>query len=570
MQWFNDLNVRSKMMVSAFVSAAFISVTCFMVYDAIASIQKQNYYLTHTVLEGTRQISQLSRNMGYIESYTYEMILNHDLDKIAEVKAKRMKLRADNDAILKDLEQEHVKDYNKEAYQTFKSDFMNWRNVQAKAMKFAEQNRDNDAFETFNGKNINVKKASGSMAALIKINNDKGNEVNQSIKKEMDSAIFKIIVFTILSAIFSFFISAIISLKIEKGIKAVVDSLHEVSKGNLKIKQLDVKTKDETGMLSLALNETVTSLKSLVQEVSVSVQDITAGSQEMNAGVEQTSIASQQVSLSTSQLAKGSQEISQNVEESAFSIGKMNSLIQTISEDAMEIADLGNATESTANIGRNSVEKAITKIHNIEKTTEGISQTISELGALSSEIGQIIDLIKTIAGQTNLLALNAAIEAARAGEHGKGFAVVAEEVKKLAEQSGTATDKINSMIKEIQSKTQQAVKDMNNGVDEVREGVDVVNDAGVALNDIIKGVHAANSKIQHINSEIKSVADTSDGIVRMIENISAVVEETAASSQEISGIVELQTTSLEEISANTNTLANIAEHLSEKITVFKI
>jgi len=248
----------------------------------------------------------------------------------------------------------------------------------------------------------------------------------------------------------------------------------------------------------------------------------------------------------------------------------MNKAVQGVSEEAKVVAKIGNDTETDANTGAEHVKKAVNKIESIKKVSEDISVNISELGKLSSEIEQIVDLIKNIAGQTNLLALNAAIEAARAGEHGKGFAVVADEVKKLAGQSAGATEKITSMIKEIQNKTNIAVTTMGKATTEVEEGVLVVNDAGKALENIISQVKTTNTKIQGITREIDGVAKTSEDMVKMIENISAITEETAASAEEISSITEEQTASLEEISASAQTLAAVAETLTKQVSVFKI
>jgi len=331
-----------------------------------------------------------------------------------------------------------------------------------------------------------------------------------------------------------------------------------------------VDAKDEIGILAQALNATVETLKGLVGTINQSAEDIAASSEEMSASSEQTALGAQQTANSTTQLAQGAQEISRNVEQGAANINKMNKAVQGVSEEAKVVAKLGNDTETNANIGAEHVKKAVNKIDSIKKVSGDISINIFELGKLSSEIEQIVDLIKNIAGQTNLLALNAAIEAARAGEHGKGFAVVADEVKKLAGQSAGATEKITLMIKEIQNKTQIAVSTMDKATNEVEEGVFVINDAGKALENIITQVKSANVKIQGITKEIDGVAKTSEEMVKMIENISAITEETAASAEEISSITEEQTASLEEISASSQTLAGVAEKLTRQVSVFKI
>jgi len=379
------------------------------------------------------------------------------------------------------------------------------------------------------------------------------------------------IIFAIIIPIFiSIWFGCFISFRIQGLLDKLVSKMNEVTKGNLKVDKFGYVSKSDVGVLCTSFDIMLENLRSLVSEVITSAEEISANSEEMSASSEQTAQGAQQTANSTTQLAQGAQEVSRNIEQGAANVNKMNKAVQGVSEEAKVVAQLGNDTETNANVGAEHVKKAVAKIESIKKVSEDISVNISELGKLSSEIEQIVDLIKNIAGQTNLLALNAAIEAARAGEHGKGFAVVADEVKKLAGQSAGATEKITAMIKEIQNKTNIAVTTMGKATTEVEEGVLVVNDAGKALENIITQVKAANGKIQGITREIDGVAKTSEDMVKMIENISAVTEETAASAEEISSITEEQTASLEEISASAQTLAAVAETLTKQVSVFKI
>lgn len=394
--------------------------------------------------------------------------------------------------------------------------------------------------------------------------------------KNLESGEFatKVIIgISLVSIIICVWLALITAYRIQSILGILGERIKTVASGDLNVQKIGRPEKSCIGDLCVGFDGMLiilNKLENLIKEVSKSVITISSGSEEMTAAAEQTAQGAQQVATSVQQLAAGSQQISHNVSIGADNIGKMNKAIQQLSGEAEDVATLGNDTENNANQGRDEVKLAVGKIGSIKMVAGEISGTIGELGALSSEIESIVDLIKNIAGQTNLLALNAAIEAARAGEHGKGFAVVADEVKKLATESEVATNKITSMIKEIQGKTNIAVTTMDKASNEVEEGVVVINNAGHALENIIDQVKLANSKIQGITKEINGVANNSEEIVRIVENIASVTQETAASSEEIASIVEEQTASLQEISASSQSLAKVAETLNVQLGDFKI
>lgn len=420
----------------------------------------------------------------------------------------------------------------------------------------------------------------------------------------------------------------VVSLKrIVNPINLVLQTLDSVSKGDLKA-QVDESalSNDEIGELGLALNKTAFNLRELVTQVASSIKEVRAGAQDMNAATDQTAQGAQQVSENVEQLAKGSQQIAQNITQVAAgaqqiaksvaqlsdgsqeqakeiqkgleNINNINQAIQVISGGAEETVNLSKNTEDNAQNGNVQADQAIKKINKLKETSTEISNTINQLGTLSSEIEIIVDLIKNIAGQTNLLALNAAIEAARAGEHGKGFAVVAEEVKKLANQSADATDKITDMIKEIQNKTNTAVITMDSGIQEVQESVEIVDNVGQTLQKILTAANATSEKVIKISKEVVNLGKNSDDVVKIMEHISciaqenaassqevstiaeetaasteevsSVIEETAASAEEIASISEEQTTSLAGIYTNAQSLTHIAENLQKQVAVFKV
>src|SRR5262249_30712537 len=134
--------------------------------------------------------------------------------------------------------------------------------------------------------------------------------------------------------------------------------------------------------------------------------------------------------------------------------------------------------------GAELVQNTIHGMNRIHDQVQETAKRIKRLGESSQEIGQIIQLIDDIADRTSILALNASIQAAMAGEAGRGFAVVAEEVESLAVRATDATKKIATLVKTIQSETNEAGLAMEKGIQEVVEGSKLANQAGVALTEI--------------------------------------------------------------------------------------
>jgi len=327
--------------------------------------------------------------------------------------------------------------------------------------------------------------------------------------------------------------------------------------------------KTEIGELNRSFKTFINNSSNLIRQVISSASDLSVSSKEISDSSEQSALGSQHTANSTAQLAEGAQNQADSVSKGLESVNQINSLIKKVTTIVDEAAKEASVSTNQAQTGYKQANEAINKIMEIKTFSQEISQDISELGRLGSEIEVIVDLIKAIAAQTDLLALNAAIEAARAGENGKGFAVVADEVKKLAGQSAEATDKITGMIKEIQNKTNHAVTTMDNGARKVDDGVNIVANVGEALQDL--ATKTDNNK----NLMVKTVGDmsillsNSDSILRMMENISAVTEETSASAEEISSITEQQTASLQEISASAQMLTDTAKNLDNLIRTFK-
>jgi len=186
---------------------------------------------------------------------------------------------------------------------------------------------------------------------------------------------------------------------------------------------------------------------------------------------------------------------------------------------------------SSQNLAAEAQQIVLAAVHEMQQVANAVLQTagtINTLNASSTEISQIVGVIKEIADQTNLLALNAAIEAARAGEVGRGFAVVADEVRKLAERTSEATTQIARTIHQIQQDTANAVNSMHQGNEKVSAGVEMIQEAGSAMERIQKGTNAVKDAISDIATASTERRNASQDIARNIEHIAQMAETNAA------------------------------------------
>ncbi len=334
--------------------------------------------------------------------------------------------------------------------------------------------------------------------------------------------------------------------------------------------RLEIKSKDEMGMLLQSLINASDNLRSLVKHVANSAESVAASSEELTAGAEQSAQAANQVAVTITSVAQGAEKQVQAVNTTGAAVEQLSAAIQQVAANANTVTGMADKTAKAAQQGDKAVDAAVSQMASIEKTVSSSAQVVTKLGERSKEIGQIVDTISGIAGQTNLLALNAAIEAARAGEQGRGFAVVAEEVRKLAEQSQEAAKEIATLISEIQSETDKAVVAMSDGTREVKVGAEVVNSAGQSFKEIVLLVNEESAQIKEISAAIQQMAAGSQQIVASAHDIDRISKDAAAQTQTVSAATEEQSASMEEIAASSQALAKMAEELQTAVRKFTI
>lgn len=354
-----------------------------------------------------------------------------------------------------------------------------------------------------------------------------------------------------------------------KNIQDLVKDMNIVGTGDFTIRS-SVNSDDEVGILANELNKTIENVGNLIKRIEDSSSELGKVSLGLSSTAEQTMMSSQEVSRTIEEIAKTTES---QAEDTTQGVHRASELDYAIMEVTSSLEDVIESFEETIKMNRQGVvivEDLKEKTENSKKASEDTLNIVSEVSKNSLEIGVIVDTIDQIADKTNLLALNASIEAARAGEAGRGFSVVADEIRKLAEQSGIAADKIKEIIEGIQLETQNAVKSMNISKKAGEEQVVAVNSTGDIFDGLNKKIEDVSSKVSLIEKHTKVMLDKKEEILSVMENIAASAEETSASTEEITASAQEQFAIISEVAESANKLNDMAKNLNDEMSKFRL
>ncbi|MBY6094449.1 methyl-accepting chemotaxis protein [Ferrimonas balearica] len=323
-------------------------------------------------------------------------------------------------------------------------------------------------------------------------------------------------------------------LPLRKQLGKLLHAMEEIADGDADLRQrIEMDRIDELGRMGGAFNRFASRIHELVRQTTNMTSSVRSASANAGEVWQQTMLAIEEQKLEIDQVSTATTEMAQTSHEMA--------------QAASRVSDHAESAQRQVGQAVQEVDSAAQGIQRLNQQVQSAAAVVTELRSNSEQIGEVLNVIRTIAEQTNLLALNAAIEAARAGEQGRGFAVVADEVRTLASRTQDSTANIQQIIEQLQQASEAAQQAMQHSCEEASASAEISGKISQALAQANGAVGEIQGQIHEISAAISQQATVAEEIDAKVVRVRELSDVTTAASEALEGAVGEMTSSSREI-----------------------
>lgn len=373
----------------------------------------------------------------------------------------------------------------------------------------------------------------------------------------------------ITAIIIAFLIALFLAFNIHKAISTAIGVLEKAASGDL-TGNVNIKRKDEFGVLATSINSMIANMKILLNKVDHISSLVHSSSDNVNSTSELLVSSSDEICNAISEIESGTSSQAMEAERCLEQMAGLSDKINTLTTNTSAIETISHDTKVFAGQGIDIIDKLNKRSKDTQEVTKAVIEGIGKLNDETNTIENIVEVISSISDQTSLLSLNASIEAARAGESGKGFAVVADEIRKLADESMQAVSRISDIITRINTQTELTVETARRAEQIVGAQQDALVTTIDLFNTINKHIEDLADNLDDITKGIEQMSIAKDETLSAIQSISDVSDRAAASTSQVSSTIVNQMDAVKNLNDDAETLNNNSKDLMDAVTQFKL
>ena len=373
-------------------------------------------------------------------------------------------------------------------------------------------------------------------------------------------------------AVLILIIALLVCIKIASAIARVIiqteQLLSSLAEGdlNLTVNERILKRTDEIGIMGHAVQRLLEELQNIIGSIKKNTETLMSQGNNLESMASQTSTTADEISSAVEDISKGAVSMAEDIESATGQVANMGAIIEKIVDSVKELDDLSDQMH-VADVESSRIINELSESN--DRTTEAIRKIEVSVHTTNESVTRIQDavqLIASIASETSLLALNASIEAARAGEAGRGFAVVATQISKLSEDSAQSTN----IIHQLTADSEASVQIMNEVNEIILEQQQKLAQTKEKFGDVSNGIENSRKETSVISDQAEDCNKKRGKVVDVIQNLSAVSQENAASTEETNASMEEMNATINLLAEAAGELKSMAQVLEEDVSFFKM